>query len=242
MSTDSHAHSESEQKEKTKIKVSKWGIASLVYFILNIIGLPTTSPSWTSVSDFGIQFFTVVVELVILWYIVRYIKKSGLRGLKIATLSLYGVAIINAYFLLTSLYLIGPAKQIEEFATITTKNIVKKDFVELKKVSTKDLASQLTYTDDLKDFTDAIDAAGVISECSFIESSYTKSTLGFYRVFKGFNWGLQGEYSVRCFGATGYIDFTNSLRKVGGKWLINNLVYISSDPEIQKRAAGEDKK
>ena len=236
---DNHPATHHHEVSKTNAKVSKWGIVSFIYFILNIVGFPSTPVAYSSPLDLGLEIFGVTVELAILWYIVYYIKKSGLRGLQIAKVSLYGVAIINAYFIISSFYLMGPAHEVEQFAKNVTKTIIKTDFVELKKVSTKDLAGQLVYADDLKNFTDAINAAGTISECSFTESSYTKATLGFYRIFQGFGFGLQGEYAVRCYGSTGYIDFTNSLRKVDGVWLINTLTYLSSDPEIQKDAEGK---
>lgn len=219
-----------------KAKVSKAIVAMLVFAIFTFIGLIVSGVSYELPIDFITTALSMGLIVTLAWYLGKRAKKKGLGGKKLIKVAIY--ILVGVYVISTvgSVILIKYSNSLQEFANNSTKTFFANNLSDLKTNSTPDLQKVLSYNNDAEEISKEFEAVGAINECSPQQNDYTVVYFGPNLEFKSLKIGLDGEYSIRCFGENKAFDFYAYTKYKDGKWLVDYYLYntdISKDFNIQ---------
>ena len=212
---------------------SKWSIINFIFLVLIIIGMFVEGFEFTNRQNLFINLFWNILLLGFFGWILFLTKKSGKKGLVLSKIAFYGFIMITLLTYSVELYVSKETESVRQFAINNSKLIVNPDLEYLRKIGTPQLSKELNYSSSTKNITDSFTSVGNVVSCEFIEGNVLSSSLKFYEVYGGYDYGYIGNYSIRCYGDTGYIDMSLFLRKFSNSWRITSITYTPSNPDLQ---------
>lgn len=210
--------------EKTR-KTSTFLVILFILAVLTIIGLAGSGISYSNIVSL---LWTSVIGGFLIWlayYAKKRAVKKDLSGIKLGTFTIYTFIIVLIIQIIGSIALMSFAQKLQNFATTQTPTFFSNNLNGLINNSTDHLSKVLSYGDTTKKLTDEFSAVGVIKECVPEKNDISIVSFGPYMNFNSVAIGLNGMYSIRCYGDKKPFDFQAILEYKKGTWHVDDYQY-----------------